>query len=127
MRGIPVWRLPSLILAFGVLDQVDALESKDVEELWMLSEKRGLPVEDEPLQEVLVERLRTVVVWEHMALDQLEVECQVMGVDTGDMEQQPEQQRGGGAGIMFKGSCSAERDRQKELIRRLTEVFWQAP
>jgi len=132
LRGIPVWRLSSLILAFGVLDQVDVLESKDAEELAFLCEKRGLPVEDEPDQAVLAERLRTLVVWEHFPLEELRRECEVMGVPMGDLEAQRQDQRrppsgGQSAGIMFRGTSSLEKDEQKELVRRLSELFWQAP
>lgn len=125
-RGIPVWRLPSLILAFGVLDQIDALEGKDIEELAWMCEKRGLPVEDEPEQEILADRLRTVVVWEHLPFEELQRECEVMGVSIA-VDPAQEQEAGAKPGFMWRGTVAIEKTEQRELVRRLSELFWQAP
>eukprot|EP00428_Durinskia_dybowskii_P044235 CAMPEP_0170346198 /NCGR_PEP_ID=MMETSP0116_2-20130129/74349_1 /TAXON_ID=400756 /ORGANISM="Durinskia baltica, Strain CSIRO CS-38" /LENGTH=216 /DNA_ID=CAMNT_0010600001 /DNA_START=30 /DNA_END=676 /DNA_ORIENTATION=- len=82
LRGIPVWRLPSLIMAFGLLDQVDVLEAKSTEELSSLEGLDGA------------------------------------GADTAQT---------GGAGYMWKGTTAADKEEQKELVRRLSDLFWQAP
>jgi len=128
LRGIPVWRLPSLIMAFGLLDQVDVLEAKSTEELAVLCEKRGLPVEDEPEQEVLADRLRSVVVWEHLSVPELRRECEAMGVSLEGLDGAgADTAQTGGAGYMWKGTTAADKEEQKELVRRLSDLFWQAP
>ncbi|CAE8582425.1 unnamed protein product, partial [Polarella glacialis] len=73
--GIPVLKLPDLITAHGILDQVQRFEKKELQELRAECRRRQLPVEAKPSKQDLVSRLRDVLVWQHMAEADLELEC----------------------------------------------------
>lgn len=124
-RGVPVWRLASHIMGYGVLDQVDRIEAKPVEELALLCERRGLPLEDELDSEVLVDRLRTLIVWDHLPVEELRVECQAMGLPLEGNG--PEEVKSAGSGFSFGGASRSGKDQKAILIERLSELFWQAP
>lgn len=109
---------------------MDALESKEIEELAAMCEKKGCPLEEEPEKDILLERLRAVVVWEHLPLEELRKEAEALGVLTGDMEnraQLPEPGSSNGKAWQWGSNLTLERDEKRELVKRLIEQLSFAP
>lgn len=79
-RGIPIHRLPNPTVAFGVLDQLETLEAKPLDELKARCAKRGLPVEAKPTSQALLARLRDLAVWEQLGASALRDECVSRGI-----------------------------------------------
>jgi len=132
-RGVPVWRLPSDTVAHGILDQLDKLDLKDVEELAAQCEKRGLPLEQEwPAKEVLIGRLRTCIVWELLPVPELRRECEDLGVPPEELEEmlgkadEPQQQNAAQWRPRPFGGSSPESMQKEVLLRRLLEQMWLA-
>lgn len=120
-RGVPIWRLPSPTVAHGILDHLDVLEIKSVEEIALQCAKRNLPVEDPPVKEVLLQRLTAALVWAQMSSEELRVECQVNGISLEGLH--PD------GSTANSGYCddTGAKTQQQELLRRLLLVLWLQP
>eukprot|EP00930_Biecheleria_cincta_P063154 TRINITY_DN4864_c0_g1_i4.p1 TRINITY_DN4864_c0_g1~~TRINITY_DN4864_c0_g1_i4.p1 ORF type:complete len:443 (+),score=82.27 TRINITY_DN4864_c0_g1_i4:33-1331(+) len=121
-RGLPMWRFPDLIVAYGVLDQFDSLNSKNLEELAAQCAKRGVPVEELPKREVLITRLQNVAIWDNLPTPELCAECEENGIPvesfTGQAEHLP----------IYKGQSRTYEDiDRRALVRQLIELLWLAP
>lgn len=72
---IPVMKLPSVLVAQGLLDQLKRLEKKDERQLRAELRRRQLPLEQSASKSKLLSRLRRHLVWQQMSVEDLEDEC----------------------------------------------------
>jgi len=72
---IPVLKLPSLLVAQGLLDQLQRMAKKDEPQLRAELRRRHLPVENSTSNTKLLSRLRRHLVWAQMSVEDLEEEC----------------------------------------------------
>ncbi|CAE7221428.1 DNAJB8 [Symbiodinium pilosum] len=77
---IPVLKMPSLLVAQGLLDQLQRFEKKDIPQLRHECRKRNLPAESYPRKQDLINRLRNHLVWAQMTVAGLKEECDARGV-----------------------------------------------
>lgn len=73
-RGIPVQKFPDRVVANGLLDQVDRLEAKSVTELRAECRRKELPFGALGDKRDLVACLTAVIVWRHIAVEELRAE-----------------------------------------------------
>lgn len=121
-RGLPMWRFPDLIVAYGVLDQFDTLQSKSLGELATQCAKRGVPVEELPKREVLITRLQSVAIWDNLPTPELCVECEENGIQVDSFSGQAEHLP------IYKGQSRTYEDiDRRALVKQLIELLWLAP
>eukprot|EP00439_Symbiodinium_sp_Y106_P082518 s1601_g21.t4 len=108
---IPVLKMPSTLVAQGLLDQVQRFQKKELPQLRHECRKRNLPAESHPRKQDLINRLRNHLVWSQMTTDGLREECQARGVKFQTV------QVASNASHMLK--MHAERAEKKEMIDAL--------
>ncbi|CAJ1419933.1 unnamed protein product [Effrenium voratum] len=106
---IPVTKLPSILVAQGLLDQVQRLAKKELSQLTAECRRRQLPAEAAPAKEALLGRLRRHLVWAQMSVEDLEEECRCRDVQLPSKAEKP----------AFK--MHAELSRKKELLELLQD------
>eukprot|EP00438_Fugacium_kawagutii_P029249 Skav229584 [mRNA] locus=scaffold568:918254:920730:+ [translate_table: standard] len=72
---IPVAKLPNLLIAQGLLDQVQGFAQKDEAQLRLKLRRCQLPLEKRPSATKMLSRLRRHLVWAQMGVEDLEEEC----------------------------------------------------
>lgn len=72
---IPVLKLPNLLVAQGLLDQIQGFSKKDEAQLRVKLRRCQLPVEKSASVSKLLSRLRRHLVWAQMSVEDLEEEC----------------------------------------------------
>lgn len=120
-RGIPVQQLPSMVVAHGVLDSVDALSLKSLADLVAHCKRLGLPLEAKPEKDDIVPRIRTALLWKQMDEASLYHECVKRGAPLDGVtppQQQAEQQAVG------KLMQTSNRSGRSVLDRLLLQSFW---
>ncbi|CAE7340591.1 NEK1 [Symbiodinium sp. CCMP2592] len=108
---IPVLKMPSTLVAQGLLDQVQRFQKKELPQLRHECRKRNLPAESHPRKQDLINRLRNHLVWSQMTTDGLREECQAREVKFQTV------QVASNASHMLK--MHAERAEKKEMIDAL--------
>jgi len=124
LRGVPVWRLPSTLVGYGVLDQIDSFATRSVEDLAAQCRKRGIPVEETeaPLdKETLVQRLSLAIIWKVLPMHELRRECQISGIPMDDLGLQEECELVHAAAHRRWSDSVREQDVRPVLLRRLVE------
>ncbi|OLP75424.1 DnaJ-like subfamily B member 8 [Symbiodinium microadriaticum] len=104
-------RMPSTLVAQGLLDQVQRFQKKELPQLRHECRKRNLPAESYPRKQDLVNRLRNHLVWSQMTTDGLREECQAKGLKFQTV------QVASNASHMLK--MHAERAEKKEMVDAL--------
>eukprot|EP00435_Cladocopium_sp_Y103_P047258 s1334_g13.t2 len=109
---IPVLKLPNLLVAQGLLDQVQGFAKKDEAQLRAKLRRCQLPVEKTASVSKLLSRLRRHLVWAQMSVEDLEEECRSHDLHWTSTEQAENRRQ-------MVGMVHASSSHKKELLQLL--------